>query len=145
MLRLGFWQSRFWSQNWNHGLANLWYQPCSDSEPFFIVSVDFLPDIRQLHAGLLAATWLISLIPSVLSIEIFTVELRQSPLDISLQPDCVSDFTGWPSIWHQMYLSGVAVIIFVIPLLLFISLHIHIVSEIWTAVTSFNEMVGVKE
>ena len=94
---------------------------------------------------LVGAAWLISLIPSVPSINIFTVELRQSQFDSSLQPECVSDFTGWPSIWHKIYFSGVAVIIFVIPLVLFISLYIHIVCEIWTAVATFNERVSCKE
>ena len=89
----------------------------------------------------IAAAWLISLIPSLPSITIFTVELRQSQLDSSLQPEYVSDFTCWPSIWHKMYFSGVAVIIFIIPLVVFISLYIHIVSEIWTAVANFNEEV----
>ena len=90
---------------------------------------------------LVSAAWLISLLPSLPSITIFTVELRQSQLDGSLQPECVSDFTGWPSIWHKMYFSGVAIIIFVIPLVVFISLYIHIVCKIWTAVATFNERV----
>ena len=94
---------------------------------------------------LVAAAWLISLLPSLPSITIFTVELRQSQLDSSIQPECVSDFTGWPSIWHKMYFSGVAIIIFIIPLVVFISLYIHIVCNIWTAVANFNERVGFKD
>jgi hypothetical protein len=90
---------------------------------------------------LVSTTWLVSLLHSFPSITIFTVELRQSQLDSSLQPECVSDFTGWPSIWHKMYFSGVAIIIFIIPLLVFISLYIHIVCKIWTAVATFNERV----
>jgi hypothetical protein len=93
---------------------------------------------------LVAAAWLISLLPSLPSITIFTVELRQSQLDSFLQPECVSDFTGWPSIWHKMYFSGVAIIIFAVPLVVFISLYIHIVCKIWTAVTSFNDRVRFK-
>jgi hypothetical protein len=94
---------------------------------------------------LVAAAWLISLIPSLPSITIFTVELRKSPLDGNMQSECVSDFTGWPSIWHKMYFSGVAIIIFIIPLVVFISLYIHIVCKIWTAVTSFNERVRFED
>ena len=94
---------------------------------------------------LVGAAWLISLISSVPSISIFTVELRQSQLDSSTLPECVTDFTGWPSIWHKIYFSGVAVIIFVIPLVVFISLYIHIVCKIWTAVANFNERVGFKD
>ena len=90
---------------------------------------------------LVGAAWLTSLIPSLPSITIFTVELRQSELDSSLQPECVSDFTGWLSIWHKMYFCGVAVIIFIIPLVVFVSVYIHIVCEIWTAAANFNEMV----
>jgi hypothetical protein len=94
---------------------------------------------------LVSTPWLISLIPSLPSITIFTVELRHSQLDGSLQPECVSDFTGWPSIWHKMYFSGVAIIIFIIPLVVFISLYIHIVCKIWTAVATFNERVRFLE
>ena len=90
---------------------------------------------------LVTAAWLVSLIPSLTCIQTFIVELRQSQLDGSLQPECVSDFTGWPSLLHKMYFSGLAVIIFVIPLVVFISLYIHIVCEIWTAVANFNEQV----
>jgi hypothetical protein len=90
---------------------------------------------------LVGAAWLISLLPSLPCINIFTVELRQFQPDSSLQPECVSDFTGWPSIWRKMYFSGLAVIIFVIPLVVFISLYIHIVFKIWTAVSTFNERV----
>ena len=88
---------------------------------------------------LAAAAWLISLLPSLPCIYTFTVELRQSQVDGYLQPECVSDFAGWPSIWRKIYFSGVAIIIFVIPLVVFISLYIHIVSEIWTAVATFND------
>jgi hypothetical protein len=94
---------------------------------------------------LVGAAWLISLIPSLPSINIFTVELRQSQVDSSFQPECVSDFTGWSSIWHKMYFSGVAVIIFLIPLVVFISLYSHIVSEICTAVASFTGRVSCYE
>ena len=94
---------------------------------------------------LVGAAWLISLLPSLPCINIFTVKLRQSQVNGNLQPECVSDFTGWPSIWRKMYFSGVAVIIFVIPLVVFISLYIHIVSEIWTAVATFTGRVSCTE
>ena len=68
------------------------------------------------------------------------MELRQSQVNGNLQPECVSDFAGWPSIWRKIYFSGVAVVIFVIPLVVFISLYIQVVCVIWTAVANFNDM-----
>ena len=44
-----------------------------------------------------------------------------------------------------MYFSGVAVTIFIIPLVVFISLYIYIVYEIWTAVVTFNDRVRIEE
>ena len=90
---------------------------------------------------LVGAAWLISLLPSLPCINIFTVDLRQSQSDTYLQPECVSDFTGWAYIWHKIYFGGLAIIIFVIPLVVFISLYIHIVFKILTAVSTFNERV----
>jgi hypothetical protein len=90
---------------------------------------------------LVGAAWIISLVPSLPCIMTFTVELRPSQIDSSLQHECVSDFNGWPSVWHKMYFCGVAVIIFIIPLVVFVSLYIHIVCEIWTAAANFNERV----
>ena len=92
---------------------------------------------------LVAAAWFISLVPSLPSILTFTVQLRQSQSDSSIQPECVSDFTSWSSNWRKAYFSGVAVIIFVIPLFIFISLYSHVVCQIWTAVAGFSEQVGV--
>ena len=85
---------------------------------------------------LVTAAWLISLVPSLPCILTFTVQLRESQFDSSFQPECVSDFTGWSSTWRKAYFSGVAVIIFVIPLVIFISLYSHVVGQIWIAVAS---------
>ena len=94
---------------------------------------------------LVSAAWFISLVPSLPCIHTFTIQLRQSQLDSSFQPECVSDFTGWPSVWRKIYFSGVAVIIFIIPLVLFIALYSHIVFQIWSAVASFTGRVRFDE
>ena len=93
---------------------------------------------------LVTAAWFISLVPSLPCILTFTVQLRQSQFDSSFQPECVSDFTGWSSIWRKAYFSGVAIIIFVIPLVIFVSLYSHVVRNIWTAVADFNDKVILK-
>ena len=44
---------------------------------------------------LLSSAWLFSLLPSLPCLFIFKVELRDS------QPQCVSDFTFWPTFWKS--------------------------------------------
>ena len=90
---------------------------------------------------LVTGAWLASLFPSLPSIGIFKEELRPSQLGSFLQPECVSDFTGWPSILRKTYFIGVASLIFAIPLLLFICLYVHVVWELCKAVSSFKERV----
>jgi hypothetical protein len=90
---------------------------------------------------LLASAWLFSLVPSLPCLMIFKVELRDSQLDSSQQPECVSDFSDWPTLWRKIYFSGVAVIIFAIPLILFIGLYSHVVYELWATVNRIKHRV----
>ena len=92
---------------------------------------------------LLSSAWLFSLLPSVPCLFIFKVEFRDSLLDSILQPECVSDFTYWPTFLRKLYFSGVAIIIFAIPLVLFIGLYSHIVYELWVTVSRLNHIVGL--
>ena len=85
---------------------------------------------------LLSSAWLFSLLPSLPCLFIFKVELRDS------QPQCVSDFTYWPTFWRKLYFSGVATFIFAIPLLLFIGLYSHVVYELWATVNRLNHRDG---
>ena len=80
---------------------------------------------------LLASAWVFSFVPSLPCLMIFKMELRDSQLTGFQQPECVSDFTGWTSLLRKLYFSGVAIIIFAIPLMLFIALYSHIVYELW--------------
>ena len=92
---------------------------------------------------LLASAWLFSLVPSLPCLMIFKVELRHSHLVSFQQPECVSDFTNWTALWRKLYFSGVAVIIFAIPLLLFIVLYSHVVYELWATSDRIKHRVGI--
>ena len=91
---------------------------------------------------LLATAWLFSLVPSLPCLLIFKVESRFSTESSVQQPECVSDFADWPTLWRKLYFSGVAIIIFVIPLILFIGLYSHIVYELWATVNKLNQRVS---
>ena len=86
---------------------------------------------------LLASAWLFSLVPSLPCLIIFKVEPSGSE-----HSQCVSDFSDWPELWRKLYFSGVAVIIFVIPLILFIGLYSHVVYELWATVNRLNITVS---
>ena len=91
---------------------------------------------------LVTAAWLVSLLPSLPCVSIFMVDLRPSQVDSFLQPECVSDFTDWLSIWRKLYFIGVAVMIFAIPLVVLISLYIHVILELRSAVAKSKESIG---
>ena len=91
---------------------------------------------------LLAATWFFSLLPSLPSISIFTVELRISEVSSLLQPECVTDFVGWTNLWRKIYYFGVAVLVFILPLIILICLFGHIIYELWVTVNKIKNRVG---
>ena len=92
---------------------------------------------------LLAATWLISLLPSLPSIAIFTIEPRISEVSSLLQSECVTDFVGWTNHWRKIYYLGVAVLVFILPLIFLICLFSHIILELWHAVKRMKNQVGL--
>ena len=93
---------------------------------------------------LLAATWVMALLPSLPCIAIFTVEMRSSQEFSLAQPECVTDFAGWTHYWRKIYYFGVALLVFVIPLLILIWLFCHIIYELWATVNRMKIRVGHK-
>jgi len=82
---------------------------------------------------LLLSSWAVSLLPSLPCLHIFTVEVRPLAGSVGEQEECVSDFSAWSSLWRKAYFSGVAILVFFLPLLLFIGLYSHIVYELRAA------------
>ena len=86
--------------------------------------------------------WLLSLLPSLPCLLIFHVKTRPSQLSSLYQPECVSDFSDWPQLVRKFYFSGVALLIFIIPLLLMIILNSHIVFRLYNTINCPIQNVG---
>ena len=92
---------------------------------------------------LLSASWLISLLPSLPCFFIFTVELRVSEVSYLLQPECLTDFSDWTDLWRMVFYFGVAILVFFIPLIIFIILFSHIIFELWVTVNKMKNNVNL--
>ena len=79
---------------------------------------------------LLAATWLMALLPSLPCVAIFTVEMRPAQESSLQHLQCVTDFEDWPNIWRKIFYFGVAFLVFIIPLIILIGLFSHIIYEL---------------
>ena len=86
--------------------------------------------------------WFLSLIPSLPNIHIFHIKTRISQLSSLYQQECVSDFSDWPPLWRKLYFSGVALLIFIFPLLLMTILYAQIVYRLYSTINSISQTVG---
>ena len=82
---------------------------------------------------LLSWAWFLSLIPSIPCAAVFTLEFLHFPHSSSPLPECVSDFSYWPSLVRKVYFIGIAVLIFLIPLFLIIVLYSQIIYQLHCA------------
>ena len=79
---------------------------------------------------LLAAAWLVSLVPSFPCFMVFSLEMKHFSHSELSQPECVSNFSTWSPVVRKSYFCFVAVIIFVLPLFIIIVLYSQIVFQL---------------
>ena len=82
---------------------------------------------------LLAAAWILSLVPSFPCFIVFNLELKHFSHSSLPQPECVSNFSSLSPLVRKFYFGGVGAIIFVLPLLLIIILYSQIVFQLHLA------------
>ena len=92
---------------------------------------------------LLSTACLLSLLPSLPCIFIFTVEPRVSEVSTLLQPECVTNFSNWTDPWRIVFYFGVAILVFFIPLVTFIILFSHIIYELCATVNRMKNNVSL--
>ena len=82
---------------------------------------------------LLAAAWLLSLVPSLPCFLVFNLEMKHFSHSQLSQPECVSNFSAWAPLVRKSYFCFLAIVIFVLPLFVIIVQYSQIVYELHRA------------
>jgi hypothetical protein len=83
---------------------------------------------------LVSAAWVTSVLPSLPCLVIFEISVKivvqGSVSETFLREECVSNFSGWSQTMKKCYLSGIFLVIFVIPLCAMFTLYTHMLMQL---------------